>query len=222
MKQRTKWLAAGMMGLALAQLAQAQTFNFSAISTSQVSPVGNWSSLSVNANGLEVVSAGYGGGYVDISDYQGTINLNPSDTQYSLTLTLNGPASDYPWQGTGFTLNDSLASTGAFMPNSPSSGDYSGPGNPGNPANFTWVENSPTSYTLTETGNFDSADLTTVQGGGAYVYGLNLNFDGSPDPGAYDVTFNSLSFSPAPVPEPTTFALAGLGMISLLAFRRRN
>lgn len=153
-------------------------------------------SLSVNANGLEVVSAGYGGGYVDISDYQGTINLNPSDTQYSLILTLNGPASDYPWQGTGFTLNDSLASTGAFMPNSPSSGDYSGPGNPGNPANFTWVENSPTSYTLTETGNFDSAELTTVQGGGAYVYGLNLNFDGSPDPGAYDVTFNSLSFSP--------------------------
>jgi hypothetical protein len=229
MKQHTKSLAAAVIGLALAPLAQAQEFDFSTISAGQVGTYGNWGSVNVDSgnanayqNGLEVVSAGYGGGYVDISDYQGAIFINPSDTQYSLTLTVTGPESDYPWQGTGFLLNDSLASTGTFMPNSSSGNDYSGPGNGGNPAGFTWVENSSTSYTLTETGSFDAGDLTTIEASGGYVYGLNLNFDGSPDPGAYDVTFNNLSFAPGPAPEPATLALGGLSMLSLLAFRRRK
>src|ERR1700734_3954711 len=107
------------------------------------------------------------------------------------------------------------------MPNTPSGNNYSGPGNGGNPANFTWVENSSTSYTLTETGSFDADDLATIAASGGYVYGLNLNFDGGSNP-PYDVTFNSLTFAPGPAPEPATLALGGLSMLSLLAFRRRK
>jgi hypothetical protein len=228
MKQYAKWLTAITIGLAITPLAQAQEFDFSAISPAQVGAYGNWTTYNVDSgnpnayqNGLEVTSAGFGGAYVDISDYQGAINLDPSDTQVSLVLTVTGPESNYPWQGTGFQLNDNLSSASDTFPYASSPPNYSGPGNAGNPAGFTWVQNSSTSYTLTETGSFDSTDLATISSSGAWVYGVTIDFDGGSNP-PYDVTFNSLSFAPGPVPEPATLALGGLSMMGLLAFRRRK
>jgi hypothetical protein len=217
-------LAAGIV--VLAGIAQAQSVNFANIATAQVGGYGSWSpsALTQTASGLQIVATGYGGAYVDISDYQGAVNINPNATQVALLLTVTGtaPLTQYAWNGTGFMMNDSLASSGTWMPNPGGAGNnYSGPGNGGDPANMVWVQDSATSWTLTETATFKAADVTAIQGGGAYVYGLNLNFDPSGDEtDPYNVTINALTFSP--VPEPTTLALGGLSAISLLAFRKRK
>jgi hypothetical protein len=217
-------LAAGIV--VLAGMAQAQSINFANVATAQAGGYGSWgaSSFTQTASGLQVVATGYGGAYVDIADYQGSLNINPNATQVSLILTVTGttPLTQYAWNGSGFLLNDSLASSGTWMPNPGGAGNnYSGPGNGGDPADMVWTENNPNSYTLTATATFNAADETAIQGGGAYVYGLNLNFDPSGDEtDPYNVTINALTFSP--VPEPTTLALGGLGAISLLAFRKRK
>jgi len=50
--------------------------------------------------------------------------------------------------------------------------------------------------------------------------GINFQIDPANVSGNYDITFNSLTLTPAP--EPATLALAGLGAAGLLAFRRRK
>ena len=57
---------------------------------------------------------------------------------------------------------------------------------------------------------------------GATINGLNLTIDPGNVVGTYDITFNSITLEPQPVPEPTTLALAGLGAAGLLAIRRRK
>ena len=52
--------------------------------------------------------------------------------------------------------------------------------------------------------------------GGYPINGLNFQIDPANVSGDYTITFNSIEM----VPEPTTFALAGLGIAGLLAFRR--
>ncbi len=228
MKQHTKWFAtvsAIAISFVITSSTQAQTYNFSTGSTSSMGTDGNWNSsmYSITGSGLEVnyttstPGFTYGGGYYNF----GAFSVNMNSIQVTLTLTVTGSLSDYNWNFSGFNLNDSAVGNDAGYPY-PNASPYSGPGNPGNPAGFTWVTNSPTSYTLTETADLSPAFLTSVQGGSAAVYGINLNFNPTSAAGGYIVTFNSLAFSPAPVPEPTTLVLAGLGVASLLVFRRRK
>jgi hypothetical protein len=55
---------------------------------------------------------------------------------------------------------------------------------------------------------------------GAIINGLNYQIDPANVSGNYDITYSSITLSV--VPEPTTLALAGLGIAGLLAFRRRK
>ena len=60
--------------------------------------------------------------------------------------------------------------------------------------------------------------LTDIQGG-AVINQLNLQIDPANVSGNYDMTYSSITFST--VPERATFALAGMGVLGLLVFRRR-
>lgn len=70
---------------------------------------------------------------------------------------------------------------------------------------------------------FNGADYasSTVRGkSGTFV--LPSIATGTTQPGFFDGLPNFQVFSAAPVPEPSTFALAGLGLAGLLIFRRRK
>jgi hypothetical protein len=151
--------------------------------------------------GLEIYSLGYGSLYYAIPAGQ-QVTLKPTDTMVSLTFTINAPAGSY-YVGVPFLLDDN---------NGNSSIGYGGYSTFGN---GTWTETAPLS----------AAMLTATAAGGEIVNGLNLEFDPAGNlpngSGPYDITFNSISFS-APVPEPTTLALLGVGFAGLVAARRRK
>ena len=134
--------------------------------------------------------------------------LNPLDTVAQLTLTWNAPTAP-DWVGVYFTLNDNAGNSGNL-------GGYGGSGNPGNPANWVWSGN-----VLTITSPLPAGQIAAIQAGTDAVYSFELGIDGGPlGATIYDVTFNSLTVSA--VPEPSTMALAGLGALGLLIFRRRS
>ncbi|HVU26842.1 MAG TPA: PEP-CTERM sorting domain-containing protein [Verrucomicrobiae bacterium] len=229
MKQYTKKFAVAAtmaIGLAAFNAAQAQTINFSDLDASYIgAPYSGWfpsATTGITPTGIQVTanSTSYGGLYYDLSDSPyGALNLNANDTLVTLTLTFSGVASadSVAWVGTPFQLNDN-AGGGTFPL---SANDYSGYNNPGSPAGFTWVQNSESSYTLTETGNLTADEITAAQSeGGLWLYGFNLNIDPAALPAPYTVTFNSLTFSA--VPEPVSMALVGLGAAGLLIARRRK
>ena len=229
MKQQKQWFAALAVAssLVIVNSLQAQTYNFSTGNVAYMGTAGGWNSsmYSISATGLEVndttATPGntYGGGYYDLGAAIGSLHVNTDSTQVTMVLTVTGPISDYLWNFTGFNLNDAaVGNDGGYQYPNPS--PYSGYGNGGNPPGMTWVQNSPTSYTLTQTGDLSPAFLAAVQADNGWVYGLNLNFNPTSASGAYDMTFNSITFSP--VPEPTSLALAGLGAAGLLVFRRRK
>lgn len=156
--------------------------------------------------GLEIFSYGYGSFFYSIPASQQAA-LNPLDTEVSLTFTINsptGPASGPgPWYvGVPFLLDDNNGNSGV------SYGGYAtfGPG--------TWTETAPLS----------AAMLTATEAGDEIINGLNLEFDPAGNlpngSGPYDITFNSLTFEPAP--EPASLALLGIGFAGLLAARRRK
>lgn len=216
MKQQSKWLAAALVvacGLAVSPVSAQSVVNFSTVDTSGLggwggatftagSPVG-----SAGSSGLQVVapSGAYGSTYVSI----GNVPLNSSDTLATLIFTVNGTASDYNWIGASLQLNDNDSTKPVYSV-------YSGFNSP------SWSGN-----TATITFNLTGTQLATVQAGGDALYGFNIGFDSNTGPGAVptpniDVTWNSLTLSPANTPEPTTLALAGMGVAGLLALRRRK
>jgi hypothetical protein len=225
MKQYTQCLGtalAAAASLALAASAQAQSVTDNPY-LSNIDPASfsngtnalyaSWASGTVTSQptGLEVQAATYGSSYyvVPPSEVQ---TLNSSDTVATLTFTVNSPTpADILWMGTPFILNDNSGST--------TLGGYSAPGNGGSDPGTTWNGN-----VVTETENLSSAELAAVQAGTDAIYSFNLETDPASfnGPPVYDITFNSLTLSPAPAPEPASLALAALGAAGFLISRRRK
>jgi hypothetical protein len=221
MKQQSKWFAAVLgvtCGLAIAGSTQAQTIGLSGVDVSSQGGSGGWltanfasgSSVgSAGTAGIEVQatsSGGYGYTYFDLGS--GATTINADSTQVTLTFTVNGDPAGYNWLGVPLTLNDGTG-TGTY------GGVYSGYNNSGSDPRAVWNGN-----TASITWGLNPAQITAIQGGGDTLYGFNTGVDPSGVPSSYDITFNSLTFSP--VPEPATLALFGLGATGLLAFRRRK
>ncbi len=221
MKHQTKWLATALalaVSLILTNTSKAQSImDFSTINTSTFGAgtnalYGGWGSGTVTATptGLEVSAGGYGSLFYSIPGAQ-TVTVNPLDNQVTLTFTMNSQPTNCVWVGTPFILDD-------INTNSVTYGGYSGDGNPGNPVGVTWNGN-----VVTETVALTGAQLAAIQANGDKINGFNLEFDPAVMHGApvYDVTFNSVVLSAAPVPEPGTIALAGLAVAGLVVFRRK-
>ena len=223
MKQHIQCLAAALAvacGLAAAGSAPAQSITGGTYLSIDPTTFGNgtnalyasWQSGTVTsgANGVEVSAAGYGSFYYLIPPSQRQ-TLNPADTLATLIFTVNSPSvSSINWMGTPFILDDN---SGAVT-----LGGYSASGNPGSDPGTTWNGN-----VVTETESLSAAELAAIQAGTDSINGFNLEDDPYfAGPPIYDITFNSLTLSPAPTPEPTTLALAALGAAGLLAARRRK
>jgi len=176
----------------------------------------NWGSATFTpvANGLQVTwPGGYGSAYFGIPANQ-LQTLNVNDTQATLVLTVNnavappGNANSGYWLGVPFILNDNA---GAYT-----YGGYAGQFGYTGGGTATW-----NGSTLTQTVPLDPAQIAAIQAGNDTIYGFNLQLDPAVWPGGpIDITFQSLTLSG--VPEPSTFALAGVAVAGLLCYRRKN
>jgi hypothetical protein len=171
------------------------------------------------ASGMEVTSTigGYGSGYADlnfgsgVNFANGNSALATNDTTCTLALTVNptpGMAAsgasfytNYNWIGVQFYLNlDSGQYTSLPVA-------YCGWNNPGNSNGVVWVGSN-----VTVTINLSSLPKFTAytQGGTNHFYGCNLGINPAiifnDPPGSaglpYDITFNSITFAPAPTLPP--------------------
>jgi len=164
--------------------------------------------LTSHPNGFEVQAQAYGSGAYDFT----TPISAPGATTFSLTFTINTtmvhPDGTGLWFGPNLDISDgthmvhlSAANAGGGFLNY---GPYVGP----------------RTYTLT-------GPLTDQNGGAPLdtttITAFNLEVDPAEYGGnaPYDITYNSLVLI-TPVPEPTTFALLGLGGVAWLVNSRRR
>jgi hypothetical protein len=211
MKQQAKWIATTVVvGLAVVSSAQAQGVTGDA-TLDNISPASvtayyaSWSTqppttVSDGPAGLAISANGYGSLYYVLPGPQ-VHSIVAGATQASLTFTLSGLAGSY-YVGVPFSLHDNTGNV-----------DYGGG----------QVYSTYGNGTFTETVNLVAAQQTAAAGGSDAIYTINLGFDpaGNIPGGAYSITYNSLVLT-APVPEPSTLVLLGLGGAGLFAFRRRN
>jgi hypothetical protein len=212
MKQHTKWFATAVAVtsiIIIANTAQSQSItgtpNLSNIDTTFL-PANSFggfgpATFTSTLTGLEISTPAptYGGTFYAIPIAQQT-PLNSADTEVTFDFTFNSPAGPYAGGvNVQFALDDSMG--GSVI--------YSTGYNP-------YSAGSMNSVTLPLTG----ANLSNIAAG-ALINGVSFFIDPVNIGGAYDITENSLTLTPAP--EPTTLALAGLGgAAGLLTFRRRN
>src|SRR5436309_2334920 len=222
MKQSAKWFATALAvasGMAVATSARAQIWTLSDFHNFNLSVTyANWDAegsqiinggsgftpvITSGPTSYEVVAQGYGSGA-----YNFATPLNASGAaEWQLTFTINqtmqhGDGSGL-WFGPNVDISDgshmvhltAVNAGGGFL----SSGPYVGPG----------------TYTLHGplTDQFGGAPLDT-----STITAFNLELDPAEYGGGapYDITYKN--FVLVAVPEPTTFALAGLGAAGLLMF----
>lgn len=169
------------------------------------------------SSGLEVTSTvgGYGSGYASLNGGTG-VTFDNGDTALAtndvlcyFTFTVNptpGMAgsmfyTNYNWIGVQFVLN---FDSGIYSPPVP----YCGWNNPGNPNNVSW---SGSNVTITVDLASFSKFTNYTQGATNHFYGCNIGIDpavifndpnGASGRPPYDITFNSITFAPAPATPP--------------------
>lgn len=175
----------------------------------------NYTSTGIEVQNLD--NSDYGGAYFVINS--GVQTLSAADTQLILTFTLNGNPASYNYFSPGqLVLNDAnTPNSGPYFFNMPYFGYEYNPNN----ANVTWNANGST-YTVTmNIGAQAPGLLSNIQTGNDQIYSFSLDLDPTGQiPSPWDITFNSIEL--APVPEPTSLALLGLGAAGLLVIRRRK
>jgi hypothetical protein len=210
MKPQTNWLTAALIAtgaLVVAASAQAQSVtDFSLIPASgpnAPSYSGYWptplATISSTPTGLEINAPGGSGSFSQLYYAIPLANqntLNPLDTQVTFDFTWNS-GNAVAGVNVLFALDDANGGT-----------DYYGTG---------YLVPTPglNSYTFP----LMSPNAANVAAG-YDINGINFQIDPANVSGNYDITFNSLTLSA--VPEPTTVALASLGVASLVIFRRRK
>jgi len=234
MKQQTRssvTALAVLAGLAMASSVHAQTAvlsdfdNFSFTIT-----YANW-----NADGSQIINGGsgytptltsgptaftvnargFGSGHysIPLADQQ-LLDVVPS--QVNLSLTLNNINSTDSWLGVKFLLSDNQGNSDVFYGTYTGMfGTDNGAWENGNVGTATWQGN-----TLTMSVPLTAAMQAGVNTGTSQITGFNLLIDPAvvPGGGVYDITFNSLTISA--IPEPTSFALAGIGFVGFVFARR--
>lgn len=211
MKESVKWFAAALVaasGLIAATSVQAQgitgTTYLSNINPTNVQFFQVWATpaatITSTALGLEINAPG-GSGTFSSSYYAlpaGQIQPNnPSATQVTFSYIWNS-GNAVAGVNVLFSLDDSGGGAA----------DYYGTG-------YVIPHAGVNTFTFAlQSGNL--ADYAA----GKVIAGTNFQIDPANVSGNYDITYSSITLSP--VPEPTTAALAGLGVASLWIFRRRN
>jgi hypothetical protein len=214
MKQYTKWFATALAvagGLIIVSSAQAQTITgtpfLSNIDPDDISPANAWltsATFTSTPTGLEVAGdqgvGGFGQFFYSIPVGQQTA-LNPLDTQATIDFTFNSPAGPYVGGvAVVIALDDSMGGVVFY------SSGYNNAFSAGTMNSVTFDLLAP------NLGNIAA---------GALINGMSIQLDpGNIGPVPYDVTFNSITLTPAP--EPASLALVSLGVASLLVFRRRR
>ncbi len=170
------------------------------------------------ATGYEVNAMGSGSGFYDLTAAGRTVvHADTTANAAVLTLTLNNGNQSNVWYGVKFILNDGLGNSiwyGAYT------GQFGVDNNSWASTVGTAVWDA-TGTHLTMTVPLDPTQLAAAQAGNEYITGFSLVLDPAiaPPGGVYDLTYNSLSL--ISVPEPSTFALMGLGAAGLVTVRRR-
>ncbi|HLX69706.1 MAG TPA: PEP-CTERM sorting domain-containing protein [Verrucomicrobiae bacterium] len=224
MKKHATWFAsavAATISLSAGNLAQAQTtvlsdfqnFNLNATyanwdqTGSQIISGGTGYTPTITSGStpgsFEVNAEGYGSGAYDFAT---PINASGAN-EFQFTFTINSLAGTGPfWMNVGLDISDGTHQVHLMAANT--AGGYL------NYGNF-----SPGTYTLygSLADGLGGAPLDT-----STITAFNLELDpagyGSGSP--YDITYTSLEL--VTVPEPSTFALVGMGMAGFLTFRRRK
>jgi hypothetical protein len=209
MKPQTKWLAAALVATGssfISSSAQAQSITgttYLTINTNLASFTGYWSTplatIVPAANGLEFIAPGGSGSFSTMYYPIPVANqtaLNLADTQVTFNFIWNS-GNAVAGVNVLFALDDSMGGV-----------NYYGTG-------YLVPTAGLNSYTFT----LQSPNLGNVAAG-ALINGMNFQIDPANVSGNYDITYSSITLSA--VPEPTTFALAGLGGACLMILRRRK